>query len=49
MVSWNESLFAASWPHDQLVSFSSISIINKKIIEYESSHTENNALRSQAF
>ena len=26
------------WVNDQLVSFSSISIINKKIIEYESSH-----------
>ena len=27
MVSWNESLFAASGSYDQLVSFSSISII----------------------
>ena len=32
MVSWNESLFAASGSYDQLVSFSSISIINKNIV-----------------
>ena len=29
MVSWNESVFAASGPHDQLVFISSISILNK--------------------
>ena len=39
----NESLFAESGSHDQLVSFSLISNINKRIIEYESSHTENSA------
>ena len=43
MVSLKESLFAVSGSHDQLVSFSSISIINKKNIEYESSLTENSA------
>ena len=39
MISWNESLFAASGSHDQLVSFSSIPIINKKMIEYMNHHT----------
>ena len=43
MVSWNEYLFAATGSHDQLVSLSLIAIINKKILEYESSHTENSA------
>ena len=43
MVSWNEILFAASGPHDQLVFFSSITIINKKFIEYEPSNAGNSA------
>ena len=45
----NESLFEASWSHAILVSFHPISNIDKKIIEYVSSHTENSAERLQAF
>ena len=43
MASLNEIFFVASGSHDQLVFFSSISIINKKFIEYEPSHAGNSA------
>ena len=40
MVSWNETLIAASGSHDQLVSFSLISIINKKEIAIQKLYDE---------